>query len=54
MRRGRVLPILHDLLIAYDQLCGSEDVQLPEADLARLKWRGSQKFHFQASYPLFR
>lgn len=35
---------LHDLLIAYNQLCGSEDIQLPETDLARLRRRGSQKF----------
>ena len=39
---------LHDLLIVYNQLCRSEDVQLPEADPARLKWRGSQKFRFRS------
>ena len=38
------LRFLHDLLVAYDQLCGNEDIQFPVTDLERMKRRGSQRF----------
>lgn len=46
---------LHDLLIAYDQLCGNNRATLQNTKLERLKRRGRQKFslsNFLSSLPL--